>query len=738
MDGISYLPSSVLLAEIPKLTFKDQGAFGLVDRRGEAPRAYAAESGLGFYHYDTRYLGVWETTINGASPVPLAQELLGGGNALTLSMTNRDLPTIGGEEGRIRRDTFLVRRTLLLRRDVLYEFLTIRNFDPVPHRLQIEHWAGGTFSDIFEVRGIARKSRGRMLAPEERDDPVTGQSRRVSVLQYEGLDGRVRRTFIHRFFDSEKIRHAPSLVGYFSLLELEPKATLTLRTIISFDQLTDGNLEGRRVDSLREIEEIVASANSSKSEPFGPLSIETDNEILNRAIGAARLDLAMLLTEEAPNQHYPYAGIPWFSAPFGRDGIISAYQMLPWHPEIARGVLDRVLSTLGTKTDEFTDEQPGKVFHEYRRGEMAQTREVPFVPYYGSVDATPLALILLHEYVSWTQDLSKLREWWGPALRALEWIRKIGAPEDGLFLQYSRMSATGLVNQGWKDSHDSVMHADGRLAPAPIRLCEVQGYAYRARLGMSALARRLGQDTLAHALRDEALALRARFMERFWDNRRRYVYLALDGNDAPCKVLSSNMGHCLWSHILFREQAEAVARRLMSEAMFSGHGVRTLATSELSFNPMSYHNGSVWPHDNSLILEGLRNYGHVDLLERLAVGLLEVLELSEDFRLPELFCGFDKRAGEPPIPYEVACKPQAWGAGSVFLFLKSITGLAMEEDSPHLIIRSPILTSKIDQLEIRSLRGKDWEIDLTFTKTHGGTTVEIPRKVGSIKTLIVT
>lgn len=672
-------------------------------------------------------------TFNGSAPVALANELKYGGNSVVFSMTNRDIQKLGSGGGRIPRDTFLIRRVLVFLEDVLYETVEIKNFDSQSHELQIEQWAGGRFDDVFEVRKFPRAKRGRMLATEEE----SVESGRISTLQYEGLDSKTRKTHIYRLFNAEKVRVSPSLVGYFTRIVVPAKETVFLKTIISFERKSDGKFMNVPYKDLSVGEQMRLLSEYSEKSPFSLVKIESDNAILNRSIYNATTDIYMLLTEEMSNQLYPYAGIPWFSAPFGRDGLITAYQLLPWCPSVAKGVLDYVFKTLGKQIDHFTDEQPGKVFHEMRRGEMANTREVPFIPYYGSVDSTPLSLILLHEYIRWTRDIDKLKDWWPDALRALEWIEKWGDQDENGFLGYAKQSPGGLVNQGWKDSHDSVMHSNGILAQAPIRLCEVQGYSFRARMSMSVLAKFIGDEDLSYRLRKEALELKSRFTERFWDSAGQFIYLALDGKSQPCVVKSSNMGHCLWSQIVTQEQAAHVAQILLSDEMFSGYGIRTLARNEVSYNPLSYHNGSVWPHDNSIIMEGLRLYGHLPELEKLSLGLMNVLEASDDFRLPELFCGFRKRGLEPPIPYEVACKPQAWAAGSIFLMLKSMLGMSMDVDQSHLVFNSPLLTSKINTLYIKNLTGRDWEVDLVFHRSKRETYVELSRKSGHLRVLTV-
>lgn len=721
----------MLLTGISKVSFKDNRTFAVFDPLGESPRIYWPTSELGVYFNDTRYLGVWEMTFNGIAPVALAHELRFGGNTAVFSMTNRDFQKIGG--GRIPRDTFLIRRVLTLFEDDLFETVEIKNFDSVQHFLQIEQWAGGRFDDVFEVRGFPREKRGKMLATEEEATP----GHRTSVLQYEGLDGMIRRTYVQRLFEAEKIRVSPQLVGYFTRIEIQPKQTVLLKSIISFNKPSTRGFFGRQFGEITLAEKMGLSKVASETTPFAGLDFGSDNPIVNRSIANSKTDIFMLLTEEPSCQLYPYAGIPWFSAPFGRDGILTAYQLLPWYPATAVGVLSYVFETMGTRLDPFTDEEPGKVFHEMRRGEMAATREVPFIPYYGSVDSTPLALILLHEYIRWTWDRKRLEEWWPSALRAMEWMNRWGDKDGDGFLEYEKQSPTGLVNQGWKDSHDSVMHADGRLAVAPIRLCEVQGYAFRARMGMSALARFLGREDEAIQFRKEALVLKSLFRERFWDSKGQFIYLALDGDSAPCAVRSSNMGHCLWSQIAGQEQASQVVKILMSDSMFSGHGIRTLSSQEAAYNPLSYHNGSIWPHDNSIVMEGLRLYGYSSELERLALAMIGVLESSDDFRLPELFCGFRKRGTEPPIPYDVACKPQAWAAGSIFLMLKSLLGISIDLDQSYLVFNTPLLTPKLNVLEIKNLKVRDCELDLVIRRTVRGTHVEVTRKSGSMRVLIV-
>ncbi len=731
IDGISYIPSNVLLSEIHKTAIKDDRAFALLDPRGESPRAHSPHSPLGFFRDDTRFISIWETTINGDAPVPLSRELRPGGSTLIVSMTNRDLQPIGSFPT-IPRDSFLIRRIISLVNDQVHEWFSIRNYSQHAQLLQIEQWIGSRFDDLFEVRGYHRSARGKILGA--REETIKGG--RLTQLRYEGLDGLERSTYIRQLFECEKIRLAPGLLGVFTRVEVPPKADVVLITQAGLGTPVHGRLEGEPLEklSITTAMDRIHILQTAKIRPN--FHIESDNALFNRALEGALQDLSMLLTRENGGDLYPYAGIPWFSAPFGRDGLISAYQLLPWHPALARGVLNYVFSHLGVREDSFTEEQPGRVFHELRRGEMAATREIPFIPYFGSVDATPLALILLHDYFCWTQDRESLERWWPEALRALHWLEDYGDPDRDGLIEYNRKSPTGLANQGWKDSHDSVMHQDGTLAQAPIRLCEVQAYAYRARLGMAELARIRGATDQAVRWEGDAHQLRALFQKHFWDPESGSIHLALDAEKRPCRVLSSNMGHCLWTGILDPEQSRKVGAHLMGHSLFSGHGIRTLADTEAAYNPLSYHNGSVWPHDNSLILQGFRTTGQQEHLQTLAQAMISVLETSGDFRLPELYCGFRKRGNEPPVPYEVACKPQVWAAGSLFLLLRAILGIR-KESPDQVVFDTPWLPESLSWLRVQGLRGPGWELDFRVRRTEGAATIEVERRSGPVQVISI-
>ena len=726
IDGISYIPSSVLLSGTPKLTLKDDRAFGVLDPRGEAPRSVHPGAELGLFYEDTRFLAVWETTINGAPPVSLASEIRHDGRVLVISMTNRDLPGINGSE-RIPRDTLLIRRILAIHDDRFHEVLAIRNFDRTAHTLQIEHWAGSRFEDIFEVRGFKREKRGRNLSTLSHVEGEKPETRlHDSTLRHEALDGTIAETRIVRHFPAASIRQAPGVSSVFTRVEVPPHGDIEFRTTVEFSKIRPdevvlstptqkGSSFGWTHDPLSVWLQSVGDTAKSGLEPragalWKNLEIESSHLPYDQGLARSASDLRMLLSSEGMGTFYPYAGIPWFSAPFGRDGIITALQLLPWTPEISTQVLEFIFRHLGTKNDPFTEEEPGRVFHELRRGEMARLREVPFVPYYGTIDATPLAIILLREHFRWTGDLSFVRRHWKSAQGALNWMAHNSSLNPAGFLSYARQSPTGLVNQGWKDSHDSVMHADGRAAEGAISLSEVQAYAWRAWRGASKLAELLGDTEAARNYSTRAQSLQKNFNEYFWLLPEQYPALALDGDLRPCRVKSSNMGHCLWSGILDSEKAQHVRDHLMDPGMFSGLGLRTLADTEKAYNPMSYHNGSIWPHDNALILEGLRRYGFTREARRLSSALTEVLLLSPDLRMPELYCGFRRRGTESPIPYEVACRPQAWAAGSVFHVLKSYLGLHRDGPGDPIVLRDPILPDPLHRLNVSGLTFPEGEL----------------------------
>jgi glycogen debranching enzyme len=478
----------------------------------------------------------------------------------------------------------------------------------------------------------------------------------------------------------------------------------------------------------------LASAGEHARRPRG--EIVSSQQQFNDWMSRSFADIAMMMTD-TPTGPYPYAGVPWFSTAFGRDGIITALEMLWLEPDVARGVLAYLAAHQAQSSDPVRDAEPGKILHETRKGEMAALGEIPFGSYYGSIDATPLFVLLCGAYYERTADRAFLQRLWPHVERALLWIDEYGDRDGDGFVEYARESPKGLVHQGWKDSQDGVSHADGTLAEAPIALCEVQGYVYAAKLHAATMATVLGQSQRAMALRAQAERLRAHFEAEFWCEDLSTYALALDRHKRPCRVRSSNPGHCLFTGIASPERARRTAQTLMAADSFSGWGVRTLAASERRYNPMSYHNGSVWPHDNALVAAGFARYGLRDLTARVLGGLFEATHFLELSRLPELFCGFPRRSGQGPTLYPVACSPQSWSAAAPFLLVQACLGLDLDAPRRRISFTRPRLPPFLETLRIGALTLGDCRVDLLCERHDGEVVVRVLRREGDPEIVIV-
>jgi glycogen debranching enzyme len=509
-------------------------------------------------------------------------------------------------------------------------------------------------------------------------------------------------------------------------VSLKPRATRRIFVRCGLPDAQDipwnGRLFYRRMRAARR-----ALAESSRR----AASVETSNSVYNEIARRSVSDLYMLITD-TPQGPYPYAGIPWFSTPFGRDGLITALMTLWLDPAIAKGVLGFLATTQATASEPERDAEPGKILHEMRHGEMANLREVPFGRYYGSIDATPLFVLLLGEYFRRTGDLDTVRSLWPNAEAALAWIDRYGDRDGDGFVEYYRQTQEGLANQGWKDSFDAIFHHDGRLAEGPIALCEVQGYVYGAKHHAAVLAEALGLPDRAKALASQAEDLRKRFESRFWCEELSTYALALDGAKEPCRVIASNAGQLLFTGIVSAERAQRVARTLVSPAAFSGWGIRTVAASEARYNPMSYHNGSVWPHDNALIAMGLARYGLQGAAAQVFSALFEAASYMDLRRLPELYCGFARLERNAPTQYPVACSPQAWASATPLCLLQASLGLELLERTGEVKFYRPMLPDFLDHVHLRNLRLNGGSVDVLLHRQDKNITVTVTRREGDI------
>ncbi|HET9100452.1 MAG TPA: amylo-alpha-1,6-glucosidase, partial [Acidobacteriaceae bacterium] len=500
-------------------------------------------------------------------------------------------------------------------------------------------------------------------------------------------------------------------------------------TVFTLDVICEAN--GKEKNMVRFREALHKVQTERDASPLAHVDVYTSNEQFNDWLNRSRSDLEMMLGQTEFGL-YPYAGVPWFSTVFGRDGMITALQLLWLAPDVARGVLSYLAATQATSVDPEREAEPGKILHEARSGEMAKLGEVPFGRYYGSVDSTPLFVLLAASYYERTADSEFLRGIWPNILAALDWVDRYGDADGDGFVEYAQKNKAGLVQQGWKDSQDSVFHSDGTLAAAPIALCEVQGYVYAAKKQIAIAAEDLGHAELAKQLRSQAESLRSRFSAAFWSDELGTFAMALDGNKRQCEVRSSNAGQCLFSGIASKSQVAKTAKTLLSPDMFSGWGVRTIATGEKRYNPMSYHNGSVWPHDNAMIAFGGRKARDKKLALAILSGLLDLSLFVDLHQLPELICGFARRQGKGPTLYPVACAPQAWAAGSVFMALQACLGLSIHARESQLRLCHAALPEALRRVEIRNLRVGESTVDLAFERHLETVGVNVLRRSGEL------
>ncbi|HLX33700.1 MAG TPA: glycogen debranching N-terminal domain-containing protein [Candidatus Limnocylindrales bacterium] len=709
--------------------------------------------GLGLYDLDTRVLSCAVLRVNGVRPTLLRGQIAAN-HISSIQLTNPELrrdPAMkqAEPEALSRRALSITRRRWIA--GGLAERIDVTNYSARDQEVELDLDLDVDDADIFEVRGYPRKGRGTFARTRATDHSL--------AFAYTGRDGLVRRTTLE--FTKAEVgpgRNEGSVCVRWTL-EIPSGGHAGIR----WEALTDLHEASHRDGTHREetptqlaIERAVEEMSDASGEgehgvgepaaaeaEYGAWNdrcarIRSDGELLDLAVRRSIADLR-LLQNDGPRagEHYLAAGIPWFTTLFGRDSVITALQVLPFMPDVARRTLRVLADWQATEDDPERDMEPGKILHELRTGEMARTGELPHRPYYGSVDVTPLWLILLEETFRWTGDLELVRSLWPNALAALRWIDEYGDRDRDGFVEYERRSQSGLLNQGWKDSGDSIRHRDGTIAVAPIALVEVQGYVYDAKLRLSALARRLGDEELANRLASDAAALRSHFDAAFWMEDRGFYAIALDGEKRQVGTIGSNPGHALWSGIVPAERVDRVVTTLLDPTLDCGWGVRTYASGQPGFNPVGYHTGTVWPHDNSIIAAGMKRAGRHDAADRIASRMFEAAQHSPDFRLPELFCGFDRGAADVPVPYPVACSPQAWAAATPLFLLQTMLGMRANAADGILELDRPHLPSWLGKVTVHELQVGEQNVDLLFHRWRGTTTsAEVLRRSGSLEMVI--
>lgn len=708
-----YILATSALADDRTRVLKHGETFAVFDRYGDILPVGIGEQGL--YHEGTRYLSHMELRLWSSRPLLLSSLVREDNSLLSVDFANPDISVNGSII--LPRDTVHVVRFKFLWNGTCYERLWVRNFARQVVDMQFNVTFASDYRDIFEVRGMERQGRGEMLEPEISENMVR--------MGYRGLDGIVRYTRIES--SPAPVEIAPASMQFATQLEPKGETNFFLTASCETDRAPHRVITYpfARTQYDRELEEAQG----------WHVKVDSSNQQFNHWINRSLSDLRMMISQ---TQHglYPYAGIPWFSTPFGRDGIITAMQVLWMNPQVARGVLSYLAAHQARVVEPKRDAEPGKILHEVRRGEMAYLEEVPFGLYYGSVDSTALFVMLAGRYYERTGDLEFIHSIWPGITRALEWVDQYGDSDGDGFVEYEKKSSGGLVQQGWKDSSDSVFHADGEDAVPPIALCEVQGYTYAAKMAASRLARMLGKHDVAEKFAGQAAALQANFERAFWSADCSSYALALDGDKRPCSVVTSNAGHALFTGIASRRHAVLVAKTLLDEPSFSGWGIRTVASTELRYNPMSYHNGSVWPHDNAMIVSGLSRYGHSSQALRVFSGLFDASTYVELHRLPELFCGFQRRPGEGLTIYPLACAPQAWASGAVFMCLQAVLGMRIDAANQRISFIRPNLPDFLNEIELCNIMVGKASLNFLIMRHRQDVAVTVTRRRGNVNVIV--
>jgi glycogen debranching enzyme len=717
VDGHSSVTRSIAHA----LVLKDRDLFFLCEPDGAVP--VGGEHGLGLYYHDCRFLHGYELRLDNVALEPLASTAQRGFTAV-VQLTNPEMQTSDGHV--IRRQTLGItwRRTLDRQELALHDVFVFQNFGTTPVRLPMSLVFTSAFEPIFVVRGMLSQRRGTLHEPVVGGDEIR--------FRYDGADQKPRELSIRLSLPELVIHDATATMQ----LELAPRARCEHHAslfIAEGSPLPSASGSRTRVD----VHAVEARA-QRRSDRALERSVRVDSNAvaLNRVVGRSLRDLHLL--ETGPHDlTFFAAGVPWYVALFGRDSLIAALQMLAFDREIAADTLRVMAKHQGTATNEWRDEEPGKIMHELRVGELAHLDEIPQTPYYGSVDATPLFLVLLGRHAAWSGSLELFNELQGHVSAALRWLSIYGDRNGDGFVEYRSTSTKGLANQGWKDSGDAICNEDGSLAEPPISLVEVQGYCYEAKRLIADLYRRSGDSSTADRLVADADRLRARFNTQFWLEDRQFYALALQGDGRPAAVISSNPGQALWTGIVDEERAPRVIARLLADDMFSGWGIRTLSSKESRYNPVGYHIGTVWPHDNGLIAAGFRRYGADKEACDIFSSIVDAATFFEHYRLPEAFGGFSRSEFEVPVRYPVACHPQAWAAGSVPMMLGALLGLTPEAFEQRLHIVRPVLPEFVEWLTLERLKVGAAQVNLRFTRgSNGSVETEVTDVQGRLDVIV--
>jgi glycogen debranching enzyme len=699
------------------LAVKEGETFLYCDLEGNLD--HGGDYGLGLYHRDTRFLSEFRMTISGRDPVLLSSSSERAYMS-HVDLTNPDL--YEGDAIMVPQQTLNIRRIRAIN-GRLFERVRVKNYNGHAISLDLAFSLAADFADIFEVRGMVREEHGELEAPVVND--------RVVDFAHLGRDGVRRLTRIEFASTPDRIdEEDDGTVTATFRLHLGPYQTRMLG--LTVDPITDG-VEPAPLEFDVAVHDLRRSYEDWERDST---QVVTDNELFDQLLERSIRDVRALSTRTADGHLMLAAGIPWYVTLFGRDALIAAHQLLSVNPTLARDTLELLARHQGRREDPWRDEEPGKILHEIRHGELAGAGDIPHTPYFGSIDATPWFLILYGAHLRWTGDLDVAQALLPNAEAALGWIDEYGDRDGDGFVEYQTRSPGGIRNQGWKDSHDAIVHADGRMAETPIALAEVQAYVYLAKLRMADVYEALGQEQRAEFLRGQAHELRRRFNDAFWMDDEQYFAGALDRDKRQVRTVMSNPGHALYCDIADPDKARAMAKRLLAPDMFSGWGVRTMSKSAAGYNPMSYHNGSVWPHDNALIAAGLKRYGFVRSTNRVATALFDAAIHADYLRLPELFCGFTRRSPNRPVSYPVACSPQAWAAGAPFLMLQAMLGISARAERNLLTVNEPHLPSWLHTVELRNLRVGSSRITLLFRREGEITSFSLLQRDGDVRVVM--